>query len=362
MMRPLHDPPAVTALLTCVGGMYAPATAQCLRAMDEPRVRVAGTDLRDGIENSVIFDRFEALSVDASGENLGEELLRVCEAAEADVVFPGSESECLAIVPLLDRFCDASVLVPMPDGGIIQAMTDKQAFYRLLNDHGLDRIEFVVAKGIPDVLHAIDELGYPSRGVVVKPQSGTGSRGTFVVLEKPPSPPIRNAERQYAMCTRGEFVELSEAWGLNGREHEYLVMHYYDGPVYDVDCLALDYNPVYVVPRERRYRDPLSPVNEGCMVRYDERVVDLIVRAIGEFELNYLFDFDAVVDEDGSPHIIDVSPRMSGSVAASAAAGVNIPGAVARHRAGLPVLETKVGEGTFLMPSPTFYSVPPLDL
>ena len=353
MMR-LHNPSHVAIVFTSAGGTYVPATLACVRNMSEPEVRITGVDRQESIDSASLFDKFTSLHGNDEAA-IGENLLRICQETCADVIFPGSEGECLAISALRDQFNDAAVLIPMPDRDMVKMMASKAAFCNLLREQHLDSVEFVLATGMDELLRVMEHFGYPRRGVVIKPQAGSGSKGTFIVVDTPPSPPIRNAERRYAICTRSEFIQLSEAWNLNFEDQLSLVMPYYEGPVYDVDCLALEHKPIYVIPRERRYRDPLSPISQGCVVSYNQKVVDLIERIIQELELDYLFDFDVAVGSDGAAHIIDVSPRMSGSVAASSIAGANIPGAVVRYRAGMTVPTPRAVEGTYLMPFPSFF-------
>ena len=357
-MDGLHDPLRATALITSAGGTYSAAIVACLRDTEGVDVIVAGVDCQESVDAKFILDHFASLN-GADASTTGRRLLSICADLSTDIIFPGSEFECLAIGELRDEFAAAGVFVPMPDNQVMKLMANKSSFYRLLDEHNLDSMEFVVVTGKQAVLAAIDDLGYPRRGVIVKPQAGAGSRGTFVITDAPPIPSIRNRNRQYAMCTKDEFTVLCDEWEIQLEGRELMVMPYYPGSIFDVDCLAIDYEPIHIVPRERRYRDPLSPFSEGCVINYDPRVVTLVERAVRELELNNLFDFDVALAADGTPHIIDVSPRMSGSVAATAVAGLNIPAAMVRYQAGLPVSTDKAVDGTYVVPFPAFYQAKP---
>ena len=78
-VQPVRNPSLVTTFLTCAGGVYVPAIVESLRTMDEPKVRIVGTDNKESIDNSVIFDDFRPLSHNGSSKNLGINLLNLCK-------------------------------------------------------------------------------------------------------------------------------------------------------------------------------------------------------------------------------------------------------------------------------------------
>ena len=134
-------------------------------------------------------------------------------------------------------------------------------------------------------------------------------------------------------------------------------MDYYPGAVYDIDCVASKGLAINIVPRLRIYDNPLSPFNEGCIVRKDKRIISYVSKIVSVLKCHGACDFDIAINPLGEPRVIDASSRLSGSVTASIFAGVNLPSQLVRIIKGMPTKDFEFKNNISVRPAKIFIKV-----
>jgi predicted ATP-grasp superfamily ATP-dependent carboligase len=151
-------------------------------------------------------------------------------------------------------------------------------------------------------------------------------------------------------------ISLQKLCGLYESEelkiYTNLAMEYLPGPAYDVDVLAKNAHPLCVVPRRRTWKNRLSPFSEGCIVEDNKELVQFVENIIRVLKLNYVYDFDCGTTDGGKPAIYEINPRLSGAIAASAGAGVNLPVMLVKMLMGMEVPKCAIRFGTHMHPKP----------
>ena len=95
-------------------------------------------------------------------------------------------------------------------------------------------------------------------------------------------------------------------------------------PMYDLDMLGKNGKYIYHVLRRRV--DPIFP-NKGYLIENKKlwlKSKKIAVSIIKEFKLNGLYDCDLSLDKNNDLAILEVNPRMSGSVAVCKKANIPI--------------------------------------
>ena len=147
--------------------------------------------------------------------------------------------------------------------------------------------------------------------VIVKPRSGSGSRG------------IRLVERR----TELEVLE---------RDGSLLVQEHLPGPEYSLDVIArADGHVAGVVPRERLKVDSGIAVTGRTL--HDDRLEDF-ARAVAEaIGLTTVANVQVKVDAEGEPALLEVNPRFPGTMPLTVAAGIDMPKLAIGEALGTPV-------------------------
>ena len=93
-----------------------------------------------------------------------------------------------------------------------------------------------------------------------------------------------------------------------------LVTDYLRPPVYDVDILSFKGILKKIVIRKRKIS---SDPNRGHVIVKNKKISDYCRHVVKKMRLSYLLDFDIMFDDKRNPKLIEINPRMSGSIAES---------------------------------------------
>jgi len=158
----------------------------------------------------------------------------------------------------------------------------------------------------------LDRIKYPA---VIKPRWGRGSRGV-------------------AYLHRAE--ELKKYLGNAPEEPQnYVIQSLIEGKEYTVSAVVgLDGAILAVVPKEIITKRGITLVG----VTRRAPTIEALCRQIQErLQANGPFNVQLVDDDSGQPHVIEINPRYSTTVALTIAAGVHEVDIVIRHAQGEPV-------------------------
>jgi carbamoyl-phosphate synthase large subunit len=351
----------VTVLMTGAGAPGASGVARSLYTNDERPVRIVGVDMNPEAYGFALVD--EAYTV-PGGREAGyvDRMVELADREDVDVVLPLTTAELEPLSANRERF-DATVAVSEP--AALTTANDKGALYDLLGGEGFEAAPaFRRVDTEAEFVAACEALGYPERPVCFKRPVASGMRG-FRVLDPSADQLTRLLEEKpdAAVTTLEEVRPV-----LAGAERfpELVVMEYLPGREYSVDVLARGDAVGPVVPRTRsRTRAGIS--FEGTVEANDRLIEETgaICRRLGlEYAVNLQFRYDA----DGEPRLIEINPRVAGTVIMSVGAGANVPYYAVKYALGEAVPDPEIRWGTRMVrywqelfhgPEGETYHVPP---
>ncbi|HEY0333295.1 MAG TPA: ATP-grasp domain-containing protein [Stenotrophomonas sp.] len=228
------------------------------------------------------YRRIDADSRDAAA--LLDALNTLIQEWAIDIVLPAHDS----VIPLLAQAGNTLRAPAMvPDADTARVCRDKHLTYDRLQHLG-----FVPRRhrGLVDV--------YP---IFAKPSVGQGSRGAERVDTR---------QRHQALIDQGV---------------DYVFAEYLPGQEYTIDCISnADGQLLHAAPRVR------DRVRNGIAVRTSPAPLDpalqFMAQAIAaELRLRGAWFFQARRDDQGAPKLLEVAPRIAGSMALSRQRGINYP-------------------------------------
>ncbi len=286
--RPAHRP--LRILVTGAGGPAAIAAMKSLRA--EPSVELLAADM-DPWAAGLYLVPPEARTLLPAGAapDFVDTLLTRCTTLEVDVVLPTVDAELRPLAHARDKFTAAGVSLLLAEAEALEIILDKLT----LATHcaGVVRIPRTELFG-----PAVDpgSWTYP---VIVKPRTGSGSRGIHIV------------------GSAGELAAMERSPGL-------IVQDFLPGEEYSVDVLAdINGHVVASVPRVRARVD--SGVSVGGRTVHDPEIEYFgraVARATG---VTFVANVQCKRDRDGRPALLEVNPRIPGTLGLTIAAGVDMP-------------------------------------
>jgi carbamoyl-phosphate synthase large subunit len=288
-------------LITGVGG---PSGVSILRAMAGRPVVMLGGDIDPYAAGLYLLDA-DRRHILPRGDDprIASMLLDLCRAEEVDVLVPTVDTELLPLARARDEFAEAGVTLVVAHVQTLSVCLDKWRLAELCTG----------AVRVPDTWLVDPDFdpAAPSLPVIVKPRSGSGSRG-IVLVER-----------------RAELEALP-------RDGSLLVQEHLPGPEHSLDVLArADGHVAAVVPRERLKVD--SGIAVTGRTKHDERL-DAFAREVARLiGLTTVANVQVKEDDDGEPALLEVNPRFPGTMPLTVASGVDMPLLAIGEALGTPI-------------------------
>lgn len=325
-------------------GAGAPGASGILRSLECSTLDlgVVGVDMDPDAYGFALVD--ESYTVPAGTDDAYLERIRELVDREAiDVVLPLTTAELGPLSRAKAEFADHGVAVMVSDPDALETANDKGFLYAFLEERGFDAApDFERVDSREAFVEAASHLGYPDRPVCFKRPVASGMRGFRVLDPTVDRADILLTEKPHSAVTTLEdvLVVLEEAESFP----ELVVMEYLPGPEYSVDVVSTGAEVPVVVPRSReRTRAGISFA--GTVEENDELIAAAreITATLGlEYNANLQFRYDA----DGVPKLIEINPRVSGTIVMCTGAGANMPALGVKHALGLDPDPPEVAWGT----------------
>lgn len=303
-----------TIALTATGGGLSAATIALLKASKRHDVRVVALNAGPLPVAGRLADRYAEVP---RGDEPGyvDRVAEVVAYEKVDLLLPCSDEEALALARSRVTIESTGCRLACANAGILELVSDKPRCFQWLKDRGFDVPDWRLCS-TPDELQAAYEH-FGRRSFAAKPARGRGNRGVYIVRDDMKGLAISISGREKHMDAETFF-----------RDHAtsllpllpVLVCERLDVPCYDIDVLSWDGVVKRVVPRRRI--NPEGMPFLGNIIENDPRLSSLASRLAEALGLSWLYDFDVMTRADGTPVVIEVNPRPSGSMAASVAAGL----------------------------------------
>ena len=304
-----------TVLITCVGGDFGPELVHNFRACDRYDVRVIGVDQNARTPSRYHCDAFFEVPKGASPDYV-DCIAGVVENYNVDFVLPTSDDEALSLSKMRHRFERTGCRLACTSHDVLSILSDKFATHKHLQKLGFYTPDLRCVTELPSLSVTVSEMLDQYDSIVVKPTIARGARGVIVigkdirgVKRYPDRREIHSSLHDFSKTFLEEFKS----------QFPVIVMERLLEPVYDLDMLAWEGDPIRIVPR-RRVNSAVP--NDGHTIVGNKELIELGERLIEGFNLSWLYDCDVMYHASGAPCVLEINPRPSGSLVVSIAAGI----------------------------------------
>jgi len=309
----------VTVLITCVGALDSPSQVGSLRDNPDHRlIRIVGVDGRNDCIGKYICDAFYKVPF-GGDKNYAKIILGICEKEKVNVVFPASHEEALPLAKAKKMFENKGIKIAISDYDVLESAFNKITSYEILAKNNLPYPKFFVVKSADEFQAAAKKLGYPKKDIVMKQALGRGGRGVRILTKANPLTIIFDEKPGSIYFNYNNALEGMKALP---KFPEVVLTEYLPGMYYSVDFLAMNGEPLIIVPKIRIDGNPsttlLGLVKKNSLV---EKTVANICRV---FKFSYNINIEIKFSDDGVPIPYDINPRIAASVAFCSAAGANL--------------------------------------
>ena len=302
-----------TLALTSTGGGLSAATITLLKQSTRHDVRVVALNAGPLPVAGRLADRYAEVP---RGDH-ADYVARVAEVMafeKVDLLLPCSDEEALSLARNRVIIEATGAKLACADVATLELVSDKPRCFAWLKEKGFDVPDWRLCTTAEELEAAYDHFG---RSFAAKPARGRGNRGVYIVRDDMSGLTASVSGRELHMDADTFF-----------RDHAFslpallpiLVCERLNEPCYDIDVLSWHGKVLRTVPRRRL--NPEGMPFLGNVVEADPVLSGLADRLATALGLSWLYDFDVMTRADGSPVVIEVNPRPSGSMVASVAAGL----------------------------------------
>ena len=307
----------LTVIVTACGAPGGPGIIKALRQVKERNIQIVGTDANPIASGLLLSDEAYVVPQGQSKSYIPT-MFKLAKKIKADVILPLSGMELLPLSKNKEAFGDAKVVVNKEHP--LEIALNKKKCYEYLKGRGIPLPDYVVVHDYEEFVEAVHALGYPKKPVCFKPSVSKGQRGFRILredvdlgkllLETKPDNTITTLEMVSNVLSKGGFKEL-------------LVMEYLTGSEYSVDSLVKNGKSLVIIPR-KRVETKLGISSVGIVEKNDE-VIEVVEKINRVFKFDYNINVQLKYSTDGTPKLVEINPRVSGTICLSAAAGPNLP-------------------------------------
>jgi carbamoyl-phosphate synthase large subunit len=315
-------------LMTGAGAPGAPGIIKCL--LQDPSIQLTVADIDGGAVGRYLAHDFVTIPK-GDDPSFIPALLEICTGREVQLILPLVTRELEALSSNRSAFLSIGTKILVSDAEAIRIANNKLTCYSFLREKGIAVPEFFPAATTEEFIHAAASLGHPHRPFVFKPAQGNGSRGVRVVSDSLDEADLLFLEKPYQL-----FISYPHALRLLTAKHfpQLVVSEYLPGDEYSVDCLASHGKASLVVPRLR------TKMINGISVRgefvRDQEIIDYCRAIIDAIGLHGNVGIQVKKDQSGKPLLLEINPRVQGTIVAALGAGVNLPLEAVKQELGTP--------------------------
>jgi carbamoyl-phosphate synthase large subunit len=331
----------ITVLSTACGAFFMPGFFRCLKHNHERNITIIGADLSDDATQQLLFvDKYYQVPR-YTDPTYVDVLLDICKKEKVDVFFPHISMELAYILERIEDFYKLSVKVAISDSETLNTANSKYQLYEFMRAKGLTVPSYFLVDSSMTLRSKIADLGYPQKPVVVKMTENSGSRGVRIVRADLSKSDLFMHDKPSSMnVTLDEMCEIIDECDP---VPEMMAMEFLPGVEYTVDLLADHGKTLYIAGR-RNTTSSLS-IAQTSVVEKKDSAYKLCEDIVRELNLDGNIGFDFMLDENDTPWLTDLNPRVTATIILYAGAGMNFPYLRVKQLLGeeLPNIELKYG-------------------
>jgi carbamoyl-phosphate synthase large subunit len=325
----------INILMTGGGGPGAAGILHCLK--QNPLFNITVTDANPNAVGRYLNPDFETIPL-ANDPAFAETVLSLCRKKNIKALLPLVTKELIPLSKHRNEFEQAGIKLLVSPDASLEIAINKSRLYEFLQWRGIAVPEYRVVDGSAPLATeqfktAVEELGYPSKPVCFKPSVSNGSRGFRIISEQ-----MNELDLLLNHKPDSTYLRLPEAIRIlsSGFFPELLISEFLPGEEYSVDCLANRGESVLIVPRIRKRMINGISV-EGEFVN-DESIISYCRQIIQELQLHGNIGIQVKKSTSGPFLILEINPRVQGTISAALGAGINLPVLAIKLELGLPIL------------------------
>lgn len=311
---------SLNILLTGAGAPGAHGILRCLKHGFENEVKIIGADIKTQVPTALLIDDFIKIPM-PSTENFIPFMLDAVKSNKIDVIIPLVTKELEIFAENRALFEEIGCKISVCDIETLSIANNKRLLLEKLFESDVIVPNYIPVTTANNFEEACKNLGYPKKPICFKPSVANGSRG-FRILNKDVDKfdLLFNEKPNSTFASYDEIIDT-----LKSRDNfpELLVMEYLPGDEYSVDLLANNGEVEVIVCRKRVAMN--GGISTSCDISNNQDIVDYCKQIIKALSLDGNIGIQVRKDSNGIFKILEINPRLQGTVVGCVGVGVNFP-------------------------------------
>lgn len=288
-------------LFTSVGNFAFPIAAECLKKTF-PYCKIVGTDVRENAHGLFFCDKKYLVDY-RNSPNFLSHIFHICKEEEINVIWPLSTEDQNYFSEKKEMFEKMNIKVVCSDFKAVNIVNNKYRLYSELKKSNLHSPIFYKVDYYSNVKDIISKVGIP---FVIKPFVGKGGSDLYVISKDQNL--LREDDLKF-FKGYDDFIADIEKYVISDST---IICEYLSGNEYSVDTLSKNGKFYYGVVR-KRYSSYGGLALEAEVVK-DDKILNLARKVIEKFKLSYINNIQIKKDKEGVPKIMEINPRIPGTL------------------------------------------------
>jgi len=338
----------ISVLITSSGTKSTTSVIDCLRNNYENRkIKIICSDQFEQPIMHHKADKFYLLPA-GNSRNYIKSLIRICKKEKIDVILPCSGSEVLALAKNIELLKSKGIYPAVSNFNSVKKTMNKISVYNLFRKHKMPVPDFYLVRNKKEFLKAIKALGYPKVPVCFKPSKYTSSGGDrgFRILRKTNS--LSEIILKQRPISREIDYETAIRLCETTKDLELIVMEYLPGDMKVVYTFADAGKMIHCIHLLIQKRDESGHAFEA-IIKKNEQLTSICKNFIKIMKYDFNNNFQFQVSRNGIPKLLEINPRIAGTISLPMAAGVNLPYITVKQALGEKLPKNKTIIGTHMI-------------
>lgn len=315
--------------MTGAGAPGAAGIIKCL--LQDASLRLSIADADANAVGRHLHQPFFAIP-NAQDPSFADAILDLCVKEKVDLVLPLVTRELFPLSEHRSRFENVGIRVLVSSYDSIQIANNKGDCFQFLKEAGIPVPQFFIVNNAEEFIHAAFELDHPQKPFCFKPTVANGSRGFRIVQDS-----INEAEQLFTQKPYNTYITYTHAVKILSSQPfpPLVVTEYLPGNEYSVDCVAENGKALLVVPRLRQKM--INGISVQGRFENDTAIIAYCTQIIEVIGLHGNIGIQVKRNAAGKPLLLEINPRVQGTIVAALGAGVNLPLLAVHNEMGMPL-------------------------
>ena len=303
-------------LITSTGGIRAAnLICQIKKNSKYQPIKIHATDSLKNVQSKKFADSFSVLPKPKNKRYL-KEIVKIVRNKSINLIIPGSDEEAIKLSKEKNKIEKKGTKIASVDYKILKKFENKLNTYKKLDQLKIRSPKWKRAKNFKELKLAVNfffKLGFE---VAVKPVKSRGGRNVSIIRKDIKNIIIKNFGREIHTPKKYFFSKFIKKYS---NLFPVVVMERLYEPSYDFDLLAWKGKLLKIVVRKRIGSQGIN----GNIIEVPKKIFLEYAKKITKgFNLSWLYDCDIMFNKNSKPVLLELNPRISGSVYASLEAGI----------------------------------------